>query len=340
MWSAAWWWLLACGSSEPARLDDPPPLDDRLGLCDAWDVPVVRSVDDLRAADGDLDEAIAAGLGVARPHRPGGHVFALDVVAADDGTYDFTLPDHLVATAGARGVALYVTLEPRSDLRPEGAPAPNHPRMVEEELPRWRAFVGAIVERYDGDGVQDGPAGRVLAWEVGNEPSCKPGNAVCHDRYRALVQATYEAAKAADPAATVVWGGAAPLFPFEDGRRHAGTEALYRGLVASGGLAYTDAVVFHLPPGSPAPEVDAYIDAWRGIVGDKPLWIGEIGTRDPLGRGRFPSPADAARWLPDNVARAFERGVERVFWCKSRGRLTDNPAQWNAMRELFRRMPR
>jgi len=89
-------------------------------------------------------------------------------------------------------------------------------------LARWQAFVGALVERYDGDGVQDAPGSpRVERWEIGNEPdfnlaraggegdygSCFGG--AWHAEYGQLLRAAWLGAKASDPTAKILFGGPA-----------------------------------------------------------------------------------------------------------------------------------
>lgn len=83
-------------------------------------------------------------------------------------------------------------------------------------------YVRAVVERYDGDGVDDAfGSPRVAAWQLWNEPNAWetwPGSPA---EYGALMVAGYAAAKAADPTAIVATGG---LYVFDggwsDGRGH------------------------------------------------------------------------------------------------------------------------
>jgi len=69
-------------------------------------------------------------------------------------------------------------------------------------------YVRAVVERYDGDGIDDAPGSpRVAAWQIWNEPNhweTWPGSPA---EYAAILQAGYAAAKAADPSAIVATGG-------------------------------------------------------------------------------------------------------------------------------------
>lgn len=91
-------------------------------------------------------------------------------------------------------------------------------------LSRYGQFIRAMVERYDGDGIDDAPGSpRVPYWEIGNEPdfiravgqsrgeqdygSCFGGGDA--DDYGEMLREAYLAAKAADPSALVVFGGVA-----------------------------------------------------------------------------------------------------------------------------------
>jgi len=89
-------------------------------------------------------------------------------------------------------------------------------------LSRYHAYLTALVERYDGDGVADAPGSpRVGHWEVENEQDFDPahgggsaGHGSCFGGtgagdYGAQLRAAYLAIKAADPRATVLFGGVA-----------------------------------------------------------------------------------------------------------------------------------
>ena len=74
----------------------------------------------------------------------------------------------------------------------------------------YGAYVGALVERYDGDGIDDAPGSPIVdAWEIWNEPNLanfwrpQPQPTV----YTAYLKAAYKAAKQADPNSTIVTGG-------------------------------------------------------------------------------------------------------------------------------------
>jgi len=73
---------------------------------------------------------------------------------------------------------------------------------VDEE--KYLAFVRAVVERYDGDGIDDMPGleNPIHYWQVGNEP-----NDQNRSDFAALQRIAYEAIKEADPEAVVLAGG-------------------------------------------------------------------------------------------------------------------------------------
>jgi hypothetical protein len=93
----------------------------------------------------------------------------------------------------------------------------------------FQEFLGALVERYDGDGHNDAPGSpTVRYWEIYNEPdnanewgAQHGGYSIFGNRgaeYAALLDAIYPVMKAASPRAQVVFGGVAhDNFEFEGG---------------------------------------------------------------------------------------------------------------------------
>lgn len=121
----------------------------------------------------------------------------------------------------------------------------------------YAAYVGALVERYDGDGVQDAPGSPVVhAWEIWNEPNnaifWRPTpNAAA---YAQLLSAAYTAAKQSNPQAVVISGGMSPS---------AGATApiqFLKDMYANGAKGKFDAVGMH-PYSYPAPASTA--ESWN-----------------------------------------------------------------------------
>jgi hypothetical protein len=112
---------------------------------------------------------------------------------------------------------------PKNDKKGRGSYLPQY-RCNPSDWEAYQSWVEAIVERYDGDGVDDMPKLQVPVkyWEVMNEPdlqyqSSAPQNAGSSlnfykqgpSEYAELLIATNEAIKAADPDAQVLIAGAA-----------------------------------------------------------------------------------------------------------------------------------
>ena len=84
----------------------------------------------------------------------------------------------------------------------------------------------AVVERYDGDGVDDMPGLRVpvRAWQVDNEPDALASGS--WEDYARLQEITYRAIKEAFPEAKVLMGG--QTGPVESGRTALGIQTFDR----------------------------------------------------------------------------------------------------------------
>lgn len=155
-------------------------------------------------------------------------------------------------------------------------------------------YVRVVVERYDGDGIDDAPGSpRIAAWQLWNEPNAWetwPGSPA---EYGALMVAGYNAAKAADPTAVVATGGLYVLDGgWNDGRGHSdGLRFLGEALDAVPAAANAfDALAIHPYMPDVAPDQPGILSLvtlggristarnWlRARVGERPLWISEIG---------------------------------------------------------------
>lgn len=353
--------LLACVSAEPDPGDSPlvdsgggdsggrdsapdsslpGPLQTKLGLCDAWDTQALDA-DSISAEDGDMDDARALGFGVARAHRPSGGAFSWNIVEAsvtgpDGEGADWSLADHVVATAQANSVKLVATLYPNAIQ--DASTTAVVSSVTAEQMDPWLAFVARTVERYDADGIDDMPGlapgvPGVETWEIGNEQSCASVTNGCPEAFLDFQSRTYLAAKGASADTRVIVAGAAPVLS-PDGTVNAQVENAYRTYFENGGAAYTDAFSFHLNIGAAEPRVGAFLEWWAPLVGDLPVEVGESGTRAP---GDFQmvsdDPAIEAAWYVDLLDSAFEGGVARVSWCKTGGATDRAPELWAALHD-------
>lgn len=136
-------------------------------------------------------------------HRP--HVYAFQFLIQKDikkPEYDFKMHDNLY---GKAPVGLRIIANITADIADKG----NHGYFkknsyipVDEDA--YTEFVKAVVERYDGDGVDDMPNlnNPIKHWQVDNEPPRKLSG------YTKLLELTYNAVKQADPECKVLIGGA------------------------------------------------------------------------------------------------------------------------------------
>jgi hypothetical protein len=126
--------------------------------------------------------------------------------------YVWTNADRALRAASDNCVNMIVTL----DITPDWATTGDGRSPFQTDLlPEFVEFVTAVVERYDGDGVNDAPGNIVVKhWEFYNEPDAGPaptggGWGEFGTRYAEMLKAVYPAVKAADPEAQVVFGGLA-----------------------------------------------------------------------------------------------------------------------------------
>lgn len=200
---------------------------------------------------GNVNETeLIAEVGAAwtRPH-PG--PFAWEWIESEEGTYDFTSADAWVKTAGDNGVAVLPTIWPfaewdqqtcreieectvsdtdqfvpadeeKTDEKSKdgiefeggvsGIPAT---RCAPCDYSAYKAFLTALVERYDGDGTDDMPGLTIPIkyWEVSNEPSMRGGDLTfflgTQEEYVEVLKNSYEAIKGACSDCLVLHAGAA-----------------------------------------------------------------------------------------------------------------------------------
>jgi hypothetical protein len=293
----------------------------RLGLCDVYGFQDATADELSASAQRDwLDLAAQLGVSIVRPHRSQGHVFAWNAIDDGSGAYDFTMTDLVVRTVIDHDLDLLVTVYPQANFSPGASHIPETIALeLPDDLDAYAAFVQAMVERYDGDGVDDMPGltRSVDTWEVGNEPYCASSDLVCYDEQFELLALTADAIRAADISATVLPAGARPVFngsardDFGDWLVDEQAE-LWRGLFERGAGEQIDAFGFHMQSGVTEPHVDDYVAYWGEVVGDIPLWLTETGVSRVDGTSEVEDPV---AWTEDHLQSAFDGGVDTLLWC-------------------------
>ncbi|MDI7268632.1 MAG: hypothetical protein QME96_11625, partial [Myxococcota bacterium] len=222
---------------------------------------------------------------------------------------DIVLPA-VFAPAPGKQMDFLAVLEPA---RERGVPVERqelYPRGREAE---WERYVRAAVERYDSDGVEDGPPGvRVRHWQVMNEPfiSLETGFLTVEE-YAELARMTARAVRAADPQARVVLG--------DTGR------FTLEVIAALGGEGIFDAIDVHFYPLDLSP-ASAGLPLLRRALdehgyGAAEIWMTELGTwvhqppppPDSLELAPH-TEADQARFLIQAMLGNRALGVARILW--------------------------
>jgi len=227
-----------------------------------------------------------------------------------------------------------------------------HDRLADETA--FVQFVGALVERYDGDGdyngdgVIDGPAlPNVRDWEFWNEPDWNDmGDAQMGGcwgpqagAYAAMLRAIYPVMHQANPTVRVVLGGLAaediginpainqPFFNFSRQPSAQATDFMTE-LLAAGAGSYFDVINFHY--------YRAFDRVWAGWgapllgkinwlnerlsyagVAPKPIIVSEAGLRSDPAKvidGVPMSQAEQARFVVQIHARGAAAGVDSMIW--------------------------
>jgi hypothetical protein len=213
------------------------------------------------------------------------------------------------------------------------------------DVAEFAEFAAWMVERYDGDGVDDAPGSpRVAYWQIWNEPNdtalwpdLAGGPNARKLRYGQLLVAAYNAIKAADPSARVLIGGTY----IYDGSCAGGVCDGFNFLNAEGGVfrqvpaARSAFDIFAVHPYIPTDRPDApgipriitvegrlrNARTWLNdpAVGrpDAPIWVTELGwctTGGACPGGVAVSEAQQANYLVRSMVIAQHNGAQHVSW--------------------------
>ena len=257
------------------------------------------------------------------------------------GAYDFRLIDTLVFAAQEYGLDYVATVMPFAawDLAPNGEPSTDEMcvRLMTEDyyylqsagvmgryhdIDAYLAWLAVMVERYDGDGVDDMPdlTQPVRYWQIHNEPENDRCGLFRGDEaaFVELMQRSYDVVHGACADCLVINGGAG--FPLYIERDVAGAD--FWQLTADMGIAdYIDIIAIHYnngkTDGGDEDDFATQIRVMRDLMGaDKPVWVTEFGTMVDVGQPtRFTllSETEAAAWYMRFYTVGLAHGVDRFF---------------------------
>ncbi len=149
-----------------------------------------------------------------------------DSIEPQKGAYDFTASDNAILNLQQGGVNMIVATLRAINMWGGNAAAqagydPKDPMTANSGFPSdinaWKAFIAAMVERYDGDGIDDMPGllYPVKYWQVEGEWMWQWKDTT--ENYLAFLQITYNEIKKADPAASVIAGAITGAIAFAVG---------------------------------------------------------------------------------------------------------------------------
>jgi hypothetical protein len=192
-------------------------------------------------------------------------------------------------------------------------------RFLPEDMEGYLAYVTALVERYDLDGVDDMPRLKmpILYWEVDNEPDLKntgnpknttPTNFCTPAEYGTLLVATAAAIREASPAARILNGGF--YRPATDvGADYARAVFAHPGVFDAVDIVSVHA--YHEGPG--VGRVRKTLEVARELAAGKPIWLTETSVPATSRRSSL-GEAGQARVYEQTMLLAMREGVEKVFW--------------------------
>ena len=278
-----------------------------------------------------IDWADSTGFAMERA-LPGSFVWHMQE-PTEGAEYDWSVPDLILQAAGEANMDIVAVIHPFAAWdQPEVTDCSaidfgyyDYKSGTPTDGEAYEAWIRAMVDRYDGDGVNDMPGltNKVAGWEVGNEHDggCQ-GNLDDPETYVDLLSLTYYLIKNEDPDAIVVNGGALSL-------TSTNPEAAdyWEDFFILGGGGYTDAFNWHYNRernGMSQPEI--YIDHlnYSNELMDEylgyrlPMWITEFGTfsgdAEVGGKGTVSQSEDEqAAWYFRYAITGFEAGVETIF---------------------------
>jgi len=261
-----------------------------------------------------------------RTLSPMGGQFRWEFIEPAQGTYDWARPDSFVKRIQAEGLHLLVLVHPFTPWDQPGKNGVNYDKP--NNMTAFKRFIAKMVERYDGDGIDDMPGLRypIKYYEIGNEPEGptfgdSPGT---YNDFMQTVKAAYDTAKVAYPDVKIVIGGTSPIY---DSRGFSNPiDAFWKGALNRTNVgSYFDIFNIHFFVGQYTKDVKDYLDYWKNLlstygISNKEIWLTETGTYTGTSSGPdnqpwpYQSPEYQAGWWVKHAAYGLANGLTKFFW--------------------------
>lgn len=233
---------------------------------------------------------------------------------------------------GGSGVRVIATIETAPTWARYDSFKPDGP-LNSAGLNGLKEFVGALVERYDGDGYMDAPGSPVIDyWEFYNEPDRRldstDGRWGQHPaEYAAMLKAIYPVVKSHNPDAKVVFGGIAYDFFIDQGGPF--VRSFLDDVLRNGAGNYFDVFNFHtypafavnwLPPGTDNRGPGLYektIHLRQKLTSyglDKPIIITEAGWQSNNTPGLSGSEEIQSRYVVQLFVQSLAADLDMMIW--------------------------
>jgi hypothetical protein len=256
--------------------------------------------------------------------RPFFELFQWGMIEKEAGFFDFNETDRYVQQAQTHGLHILANLQPfahwdqvkcHQDLPTAGKPGDPgfHPTKGKPcDMPGYKDFVIKLVERYDGDGIDDMPGLTVPIkhWEVLNEPEFQEEPLIFFQGssadYFGILRTTHEAVKSADPDAYIVQGGMAGMM--------AVCTDFWQGVFDLGGADYFDIANMHSIGHGEHLNIPSFQQflAENGIQ-DKPIWVTEVQFQQAHQTESYTN-EEFAKILARSYIFALANGVDKLFY--------------------------
>ena len=261
-----------------------------------------------------------------RTLSPTGGQFRWNVIEAVQGTYDWSKPDAFVNRVQAEGLHLLVLVHPYAQWDQPTKTDMNYDKP--NNMTAFKRFIAKLVERYDGDGINDMPGllYPIKYYEIGNEPELNtfgdsPGT---FNDFMNTVKAARDTAKIVYPDVKIVIAGATPIY---DSRGFLNqVDSFWKGaLNRSNAGSYFDIFNFHFFVGEYSQDISVYVDYWKQLLSayglsGKEIWLTETGTysgtASNLDGTTWPIQTTTyqAGWWIKQASYALANGVSKLFW--------------------------
>lgn len=261
-----------------------------------------------------------------RSLSPAGGQFRWDVIEYPEGTYDWSKPDSFVKRIQTESLQLLVLVHPFARWDQPNKNGMNYDKP--NSMTGFKRFIAKLVERYDGDGVDDmsGLLYPIEYYEIGNEPEGftfgdSPGT---FNDFMETVKAAYDTAKTAFPGVKIVIGGASPIY--DSHGQNNGVDTFWKGALDLANVGnYFDVFNFHFFVGQYSQDISGYLTYWKQLLAayglsGKEIWLTETGTYSGTSTGpdgaSWPNQSTEyqAGWWLKQSAYALANGVSKLFW--------------------------